>query len=81
VPAEKYWCQPRNTHEQTVFQHTAWARRLKVQNGATGDGDWQIELTGSKTSAATIRHTNYGRCNSKANALWEIHPVYAVSAP
>ena len=51
--AETYWCQVRNTREQTVYQLTAWARRLKVQNGATGDGDWHIELTGSKTSAVT----------------------------
>ena len=51
--AETYWCQLRNPREQTVYQLTAWARRLKVQNGATGDGDWHIELTGSKTSAVT----------------------------
>jgi len=49
--AAMYWCQPRNTREQKVYQLTAWARRLKVQNGATGDGDWHIELTGSKTSS------------------------------
>jgi hypothetical protein len=49
--AETYWCQQRNTREQTVYQLTAWARRLKLQNGPTGDGDWHIELTGSKTSA------------------------------
>jgi hypothetical protein len=36
-----------------VYQLTAWARRLKVQNGATGDGDWHIELTGTKTSPTT----------------------------
>jgi hypothetical protein len=51
--AESYWCQVRNPREQTVYQLTAWARRLKVQNGATGDGDWHIELTSSKTSAVT----------------------------
>jgi len=51
--AAMYWCQPRTTREQKVYKLTAWARRLKVQNGATGDGDWHIELTGSKTSAVT----------------------------
>jgi hypothetical protein len=142
--AETYWCQQRNTREQTVYQLTAWARRLKVQNGATGDGDWHIELTASKTSPvtncivieippdtlspsyfqarqdflATITNAGstingsgdvkppvrvkvagltffdgehrgagsnpphqHGRCNSKTSALWEIHPVYTVSAP
>ncbi|HEY5022160.1 MAG TPA: hypothetical protein VII30_06700 [Gemmatimonadaceae bacterium] len=51
--AETYWCQARNTREQTVYQLTAWARRLKVQSGATGDGDWHIELTSLKTSPVT----------------------------
>jgi hypothetical protein len=51
--AETYWCQLRNPREQTEYQLMAWARGLTVQNGATGDGDWHIELTGSKTSAVT----------------------------
>jgi hypothetical protein len=138
-----YWCEPRNPREQTVYSVTAWARRLKVQSG-TGDHDWHIELTGSKTSdvkkcivieipppdldsayfqagqdflavitdaGSTIKGTGdiappvrvtvtglaffdgehrgaggnpphqHGRCNSKTSALWEIHPVYTVSAP
>jgi hypothetical protein len=54
--AETYWCQQRNTREQTVYQLTAWARRLKVQNGATGDGDWHIELTASKTSPIMLQN-------------------------
>jgi hypothetical protein len=142
--AASYWCQPRNNREQTVYNLTAWARKLAVQNGATGDGDWHIELTGSKNSSiyscivieippdtlnpayfharqdflaaitnagSTINGSGdvvppvrlkvtglaffdgehrgsgsnpphqHGRCNSKTSALWEIHPVYAVSAP
>jgi hypothetical protein len=49
--AAAYWCQPRTTCEQNVYQLTAWARKLAVQNGPSGDGDWHIELTGSKTSS------------------------------
>ena len=143
--AAMYWCQPRNPREQTVYQLTAWARHLAIQNhGASADFDWHIELTGSKTSsvyncivieippdtinpayfkarqdflaavtdAGSIIDGNgevvpavrvkvkglaffdgehrgkgtkpphqHGRCNSKTNALWEIHPVYAVSPP
>jgi hypothetical protein len=142
--AETYWCQPRNTREQTVYQLTAWTRRLKLQNSPTGDHDWHIELTGSKnsnvktcivieippgnlnpayskagqdflaiiTNAGSTINSNgdvvpavrlkvtglaffdgehrgtgsnpphqHGRCNSKTGALWEIHPVYAISAP
>jgi hypothetical protein len=48
--AASYWCQPRNTREQSVYQLTAWARKLAVQK-PPGDGDWHIELTGSKTSS------------------------------
>jgi hypothetical protein len=139
-----YWCQPRNTREQKVYEVTAWARRLKLQNSATGDFDWHIELTSSKTTSvkkcivveippgdlnpayfqagqdflavitdagSTINGSGditppvrlkvtglaffdgehrgagsnpphqHGRCNSKTSALWEIHPVYEVSAP
>ena len=50
--AEIYWCQARNTREQKVYEVTAWARRLKVQNGSTGDGDWHIELTDQKPAAS-----------------------------
>lgn len=54
--AETYWCQPRNTREQTVYQLTAWARRLAIQNhGTSADYDWHIELTSSKTMAV-INH-------------------------
>lgn len=49
--AEAYWCQPRNTREQRVYEITAWARRLKAQNSASGDKGWHIELTGTKTGA------------------------------
>lgn len=50
--ANMYWCQSRNTREQTVYEVTAWARRLKVEKSGTNpDGDWHIELTGSKTSS------------------------------
>ena len=140
-----YWCQPRIAREQNVYQLTAWARHLAVQNhGASADFDWHIELTGSKTSnkyncivieippdtlnpaysqarqdfLATVTDAGstiddngdvkppvrvkvkglaffdgehrgagskpphqHGRCNSKTSALWEIHPVYAVSTP
>jgi len=142
--AETYWCQPRNAREQTVYQLTAWARRLKEQNSATGDHDWHIELTALMNTAVTkcivieippgnlnpayfqagqdllavitnagsiingsgnvvppvrLKVTGlaffdgehrgsgsnpphqHGRCNSKTSALWEIHPVNAVSAP
>jgi hypothetical protein len=51
--AASYWCQLRNPREQAEYQISAWARRLKVQNGSTGDGDWHIEITGTKTSAVT----------------------------
>lgn len=143
--AAMYWCEPRNTREQKVYEVIAWARRLKVQKGAKADGDWHIELTGSKTSSvskncivveippdslsntyfnarqdflalvgdagSTIKSNGdvsppvrmkinglaffdgehrgkgnkkpnqHGRCNSRTSALWEIHPVYAVSTP
>jgi hypothetical protein len=39
--------------DATAYELTAWARRRKVQNGATGDGDWHIELTSSRTGAVT----------------------------
>jgi len=139
------WCKARNAREQRVYRVTAWVRRYKIQNGS-GDGDWHIELTGSKTGSVTncivveippadldsafwyarqdflrvitdagskannsgdilpparvtftglaffdgehrgAQGTNnpphqHGRCNSKTSALWEIHPVYSVSAP
>lgn len=51
--AAVYWCQPRNVREQKAYQVTAWARRLKVQNGATGNGDWHIELTSLRNSPVT----------------------------
>jgi hypothetical protein len=141
--AASYWCQPRTTREQTVYQLSGWARKLAVQK-PPGDGDWHIELTASKTSSvygcivveippdtlspayfqarqdflATVTDAGstingkgfvvpavhvkvtglaffdgehrgasgkpphqHGRCNSKTSALWEIHPVYAVSPP
>jgi hypothetical protein len=139
-----YWCQPRNARERRVYRLTAWARRLKLENSASGDFDWHIELTGARTSSvyncivveippdtinpayfqarqdflATVTDAGstingsgdvvppvrvkvsglaffdgehrgagsnqphkHGRCNSKTSALWEIHPVYSVSAP
>jgi len=45
-----YWCQPRNAREQKIYQLTAWARRLAIQNhGTSADYDWHIELTASPT--------------------------------
>jgi hypothetical protein len=49
--ASIFWCQARNAREQRVYEVSAWARRLKVESGASGDGDWHIELTGSKTGS------------------------------
>lgn len=46
--ADAFWCQTRNAREQQVYELTAWARRLKVESDADGDGDWHIELTGTK---------------------------------
>src|SRR5437588_8486920 len=47
-PAKVFWCRARNFRERHVYQMTAWARRLKVESGESGDGDWHIELTGIK---------------------------------
>src|SRR2546423_1834740 len=50
--AAMYWCQPRNTREQRVYQLTAWARRMRIEEiGTNPDLDWHIELTGLKTSS------------------------------
>jgi hypothetical protein len=139
--ANRFWCRERSARERRVYQVIAWAQRLKVEHGPKGDGDWHIELTGSKngnvancivieippatlnaayftarqeflkaigdagatiaqngdvTPPVRIRVTglgffdgehrgagsnppnHHGRCNSTVNALWEIHPVYAI---
>ena len=41
------WCAERSGRERRVYHLTGWARRYKIESGA-GDGDWHIELTGSK---------------------------------
>ena len=53
--AKDFWCRARNAREQRVYQVIAWARRLKVESGAKGDGDWHIELMNS-------RHGNVANC-------------------
>ena len=49
--------------------------RVSVTAAAFFDGYHQ------KQTAAGARASGHGRCNSSIQALWELHPVYAVSAP
>ena len=36
---------------------------------------------GEHRGAGTNPPHKHGRCNSKVNALWEIHPVYSIGPP
>jgi hypothetical protein len=53
--AKRFWCRARNDRERRVYEVLAWARRLKVESGAQGDGDWHIELTGNKNGKVANR--------------------------
>jgi hypothetical protein len=59
--------------------------------GANGDLDApvQVTFTGAaffdgyhqKTTATGKHASQHGRCNSSVHALWELHPIYAVTTP
>ncbi len=76
-------------YQQARDQLAALVDTTQLGKGGDLGTPIQVSFTGAaffdgyhqKKTATGARASQHGRCNSSVRALWELHPVYKVSAP
>lgn len=76
-------------YQQARDQLAALVDTTQLGKGGDLGTPVQVSFTGAalfdgyhqKKTATGARASQHGRCNSSVRALWELHPVYKVSAP